>query len=78
MASQRPHKISCAYPDCKELATAREPMIQRENGTREIHFECTKGHAFHTEASLTRTLPCDCEKSAGKIFHMRGVTHRSA
>jgi hypothetical protein len=36
-------------------------MIRRDNGPRQMHFDCQHGHRFHTNVTMTYDLPCDCK-----------------
>jgi hypothetical protein len=54
------------------MATAREPMIQREDGRREFHFDCENGHAFHTDTDITQVYPCDCKPRPRKHTERKG------
>lgn len=57
---QRKIKISCWKRDCSSLATPVIPPGRKKTTDRDVCFQCEKGHRFHTDATLTRSSPCDC------------------
>jgi len=58
--TQRKIKISCWRRDCSALATPVNQGNKKRGVNREICFQCEKGHKFHTDATMTRSSPCDC------------------
>lgn len=64
-------KISCWRRDCASLATPVSEGKKKKGVNREVCFRCEKGHQFHTDATMTRSSPCDC-RSEKRNHHLVG------
>jgi hypothetical protein len=53
--------LTCSKPGCNGRAIPRTQLIRRENGKEEWHFDCPRGHTFHSDATMGDRLPCDCQ-----------------